>query len=92
MKFGRSSLITKLVILALAVYATVTLVTIQSQIADKRSQKDALQAEITACRQENERLSDAIEAANTAQGVQDIARSKLGLVTEGEIVFYDVGN
>ena len=92
MKFGRSSLITKLVILALAVYATVTLVTIQSQIADKRSQKDALQAEITACRQENERLSDANEAANTAQRVQDIARSKLGLVTEGEIVFYDVGN
>lgn len=92
MKLSRSSLITKLVILALAVYATVTLVTLQSQISDKRAEKTALQAQITACQQENERLSDAIEAANTAQGVQDVARSKLGFVTEGEIVFYDVGN
>lgn len=91
MKLGRSSLITKLVILALAVYAAVTLVTLQAQIADKRAEAASLQAEITACEQENQRLGDAIEAANTAEGVQDIARSKLGFVTEGELVFYDVG-
>lgn len=92
MKFGRSSLITKLVILALAVYATVTLVTLQSQISDKRAEAAALSAQITACQQENQRLSDAIEDANTASGVQDIARGKLDLVTEGELVFYDIGN
>ncbi len=92
MKLGRSSLITKLIILVLAVYATVTLVTLQSQIMDKREQAESLQAQIASCEQENQRLSDAIEVANTADGVQQIARSKLGLVTEGEIVFYDVGN
>ncbi len=92
MKFKRSSLITKLIILVLAVYATVTLVSLQSQIQDKRAEAAALQAQITASEQENQRLSEAIEEANTASGVQDIARSKLGLVTEGELVFYDVGN
>jgi cell division protein FtsL len=92
MKLGRSSLITKLIILVLAVYAAVTLVTLQSQISDKRAEAASLQTQIAAAEQENQRLSDAIEAANTAEGVRSIARSKLGFVTEGELVFYDVGN
>lgn len=92
MKLGRSSLLVKLIILVLAVYATVTLVTLQSQIQDKRAEAASLQAQIVASGQENQRLREAIEVANTKNGVEDIARSKLGLVTEGELVFYDVGN
>ena len=36
-------------------------------------------------------LTDQIAQVNTIEGVTDIARTKLGLVTEGEIVFYDIG-
>ena len=51
----------------------------------------ALEAEVAAAAQENQRLEATIEAAGTEEGVKDIARQKLGLAESGEIVFYDIG-
>ena len=91
MKFKRSSLMTKVIVLLPAVAATVTLVSLQAQLAEKRAQAAALEAEVTAAAQENQRLEAAIEEADTEEGVKDIARQKLGLAESGEIVFYDIG-
>ena len=91
MKFKRSSLMTKIIVLLPAVAATVTLVSLQAQLAEKRAQAAALEAEVAAAAQENQRLEATIEAAGTEEGVKDIARQKLGLAESGEIVFYDIG-
>lgn len=91
MKFTKSSLWIKLVVLVLVVYATVTLVSLQSQISAKRDEVDALEKSIAAAQQEHQRLQDAIDNMDTDEGVEEIARNKLGLVSPGEIIFQDVG-
>lgn len=91
MKFKRSSLMTKIIVLLPAIAATVTLVSLQAQLAEKRAQAAALEAEVAAAAQENQRLEAAIEEADTEEGVKDIARQKLGLAESGEIIFYDIG-
>ena len=92
MRLKRSSLLTKLLILVVVVYATVTLVSLQSQVTKKNAEAQALQSSIEAARQENLRLQQAIDDRDTDEGVEAVARQKLGLVSKGEIVFYDVGN
>lgn len=92
MKFVRSSLLVKLVILILVVYATVTLVSLRRQITEKNDEAVALTGSITAAEQENDRLREAIDNLETDAGIEDAAREKLGMVTEGEVIFKNVGN
>ena len=77
MKLVKSSLLVKLVILILVVYATVTLVSLRKQITEKNEQEAI--------------LNSSIDALGTDAGVEAVARDKLGMVDEGDIVFYDVG-
>jgi len=92
MRFKRSSLMTKVLILVLVVYATVTLVSLQSQVTEMNAEAEVLESSIDAAKQENLRLEQAIDALDTDEGVEDVARQKLGWVSKGEIVFYDMGN
>ena len=69
MRFRKSSLMLKLIILIVAV----TLAIGSTEL-------------------ENQRLEDEIANFDTEEGITEIARNKLGLVNEGEMVFYDVGN
>ena len=91
MKLVKSSLLVKLVILILVVYATVTLVSLRKQITEKNEQEAILNSSIAATQQENNRMQDSIDALGTDAGVEAVARDKLGMVDEGDIVFYDVG-
>ena len=79
MKLIKSSLLVKLVILILVVYATVTLVKLQSRISDKKAEADALTSSITTAEQENGRLQDAIDKLDTPEGVENVARDKLDI-------------
>ncbi len=92
MRFRKSSLILKFIILIVAVYSTVTLVSLQSQISEKKAEAADLTLAIGATELENQRLEDEIANVDTEEGITEIARNKLGLVNEGEMVFYDVGN
>lgn len=91
MKFVKSSLLVKLIVLILVVYATVTLVTLRTQISEKENEAAALTGSITAAEQENSRLQQAIDEMGTDSGVESAARQS-GMVSEGEIVFQDVSN
>ena len=91
MKLVKSSLLVKLVILILVVYATVTLVSLRKQITEKNEQESILNSSIAATQQENNRIQDSIDALGTDEGVAAVARDKLGMVEEGDIIFYDVG-
>ena len=92
MKFVRSSLLVKLILLLVVVYATVTLVSLRRQITAKQAEAAQLTSSITSAEQENSRLTDAIENIDTDAGVEAVAREKLGMVAEGEIVFQDVSD
>ena len=92
MKFVRSSLLVKLILLIVVVYATVTLVSLRRQITEKQAEAAQLTGSITSAEQENSRLNDAIETIDTDAGVEAVAREKLGMVAEGEIVFEDVSD
>ena len=91
MRFKRSSLAMKILILVLVVYTTVTLVSIQAQVTEKQAEAAELQSSIDVAKQENLRLEQAIDALDTEAGIEDVARQKLGWVSKGEIIFYDMG-
>ena len=89
MKFKRSSLMTKIIVLVPILAATVTLVSLQAQWEE--TQAAALEDEVAAAAQENQRLEAAIAEIGTEAGIKNIARQELGLVEDGEIIFYDIG-
>lgn len=85
------SLLMKIIILALLVFATVTLVSLRPQIEAKNREKASLSEKIKQTKQENARIEDADKALETDEGVEAVAREKLGMVSENEIIFQDVG-
>ena len=92
MKFKKSSLLVKLVILIILVYSTVTLVSLQNQLQDKKAEAAQLTAEAQQLQQDNLDLQERIDNLSTDEGIEEVARNKLGLVRDGEIVFYDNGD
>lgn len=92
MKLKRSSLLIKIVILALIVYAGITLVTVKNRIAAAQADQAALQAKVDAALRENAELEYDVAHAADQETIESIARTKLGLVMPGEQVFIDVGN
>ena len=92
MKLKRSSIFTKIVILALIVYAAISLTTTKSRIATAEADRVLLQAKVDAALQENAELEYDIAHAGDPETIAEIARSKLGLVMPGEKIFYDVSN
>ena len=92
MKFKRAGLITKIVILAIIVYAGISLVSLKVQVSDARETRDELQTQVDSVLQTNTELQYAIDHSTDPETIEDIARNKLGLVKPGEKIFYDVNN
>ena len=90
MKFKRASIFTKIVILALIVYATVLLTDTRSQIREAEAHQAQLQTRVDALLQENAALRYDIDHAGDEEIIAEIARGKLGLVLPGEKIFYDI--
>ena len=90
MKLKRSSIFMKIVILAMIVYATISLVSTRGRIAEAEADRVLLQAKVDAALQENAELQYDVEHAEDPETIAEIARTKLGLVKPGEKIFYDV--
>ena len=91
-KLKRANIFTKIVVLALIVYATVLLVNTNRRVEAAQQEHAQLQAEVNRTLQENAELEYEIAHANDPEIIAGIARSKLGLVKPGERIFYDVSN
>ncbi len=91
MRLRKSSLITKLILLTLMVFAIVTIVRIRPQITEAQQQRDALAEQVQAAQQKNRELQQDIDQLGTDEAVRKIARERLNLVGDGEIVFIDSG-
>ena len=61
-------------------------------INEKDAEVKGLTSSIASTQQENDRLQSSIDALDTPEGLEQVARDQLGMVSEGEIVFEDVGD
>mgnify|MGYP003592934104 CR=1 FL=1 len=92
MKLKKSSAITKIVILALIIYAVASFISVRSKTAEALQEKTALQQKVTQMSEANAELQYGIDHSTDDQTIEDIAREKLGLVKPGEVIFYDTGD
>lgn len=92
MKLKRAGLLTKIVILAIIVYAGIALVSLKVQVSDAREKRDELQSQVDNVLQTNTELQYAIDHSTDPDTIEDIARNKLDLVKPGEKIFYNANN
>ena len=91
MKFTRSSLLMKILLLVLVVYATITLVELQNNVTSLNAQASELQTQIDRTNQEIFRREQDIANADTEEGIKNQAREE-GMVEEGELKIYITGD
>jgi len=89
---GKLSILLRFIVLVLVVIATVDLIRIHGQIAQKQAESDTLDASITTVQQDIQKIESNMESLSTDEGIKAVARGQLGLVGDGEMVFRDVGN
>lgn len=89
MRFKRTSFLTKLLLLIVAVYAVYTLVRLQDRIQIARQTVSDLEAQVVYAEQDNAQLEQDLKDIDSDRSVKSIARNRLGMVEAGEIVFRD---
>ncbi len=92
MKLGKWNILTGLVILALVVYAAVSLVGLGRRQAEARQREEELRQELAQLQGENAALEYAIDHADDPSVIAGVARDKLGLVLPEDQIFLDGGN
>ena len=91
MTFKRTGFLTMIVILALLIYMSISLLDLQGKIQDVQMQRDVLSRQVTDQRLENQKLADAIANSDDPEMLEQVARDR-GYVQENEILFIDVAN
>lgn len=91
MQIKKAGFLTKIVVLALLIAASVTLLRMQGQIAQAQKEREELQQQVTQQAQVNADLQDAVDHSGDPDRQADIARNELGLAAPGEkvIIFTD---
>ena len=91
MRFKQAGFLTKIVVLALLIYMTTSLLDLRGQIQATQSQRDTLAQQVADQRLENQELADAIEHSDDPEMLEQVAREK-GYVKNNEILYFDVAN
>lgn len=92
MKTTKASLMTKVVIFILIVYLSITLLNLRSRVQSATEHYDAVQNQVVVQQAKNAAVEEHIRNSDDQETVLEIAKEKLGLVEEGEVVFYDTTN
>ena len=92
MRVSRSKTITRIIVFALIVYAGITLLTLRGRIEDVREELQNVRKAVAEIEISNSELEYEIENHDEPNVIAGIARSDLGLVLPGEIIFYDGGS
>lgn len=90
MKFKKAGLITKIVVLALTAYLALSLIGMRGQIAQARSDRERMAAEVKSLAAANAAIEYEIGHSTDQATIESIARERLGLVLPGETVYYDI--
>ena len=89
MRFKKTSFWTKLLLLIVVIYAVVTLVDLQDRISSANAEIAALEELVLYAEQENALVEQELADFGSDRSITKLARSRLGMVEVGEIVFYD---
>ena len=89
MKLKRAGVGTKILILVLLAIVATTILSVHAQIQTAQAEKAALSQQVQALKEENAALADDIAHSNDPNYLENIARTELGLLEPGEIVFVD---
>ncbi|MBR6812544.1 MAG: septum formation initiator family protein [Oscillospiraceae bacterium] len=92
MKRKRQNFAFLIIALAIIVYSIVNLAVVHVRLNEAEAEKASMQQSIELQKQTNSQLKEDISNAGEAGQIQKIARQKLGLVQNGEIIFYDMGH
>jgi len=92
MRISRSKIVTRIIIFALIVYAGIRLISIRGRIDDIRGELLDAKRAVAEIELSNSELEYEIEHYDEPGVKADIARSELGLVLPGEIIFCDGGS
>ena len=91
MQVKKAGFLTKIVVLALLIAASVSYLRMQGMIANAQEELNTLRYQVADQTQVNADLRDAVEHSTDPNRQYDIARNELGLVAPGEkvIIFTD---
>ncbi len=89
MRLKKTSIGTKLLLLIVAIYAIATLVDLQDRVSAANVEVAALEEQVLYAEQENALVQQELAELGTDKSIMKIARTRLGMVESGEIVFYD---
>lgn len=89
MRLKKTSIWVKLLLLIVIVYAVVTLVNLQDRVTAAQAEVAELEQQVLYAEQENALAAQELEDLGSEQSIRKIARTRLGMVEAGEIVFYD---
>lgn len=87
MRLRKSSLLTKLLLLALLLYGTFTLVSLQRQIDSANAEIARYESEKVSALSANLQLQSDIDALGTDDAVRKLAEERLGMIAEGVVLF-----
>ena len=87
MRVKKAGLLTKLVVLALLAASAIGLLNVRNQILQAEEERSEMESQVARQAQTNADLADAVANSDDPERQEDIARSKLGLVSPGEKVF-----
>ena len=87
MRFKKTSLLVKLLLLAICVYCVISLISLQKTYVGLQRELDELQSENVAKVQTTQQLADDIAQVDTPEGIRKLARDRLGYVENHEILF-----
>ncbi|MCL2368088.1 MAG: septum formation initiator family protein [Oscillospiraceae bacterium] len=92
MRRRKANIFTKLVVLALVIYASVSLIGLHGQIEAARESRLALERVVAEQALENAVYEYELDNRYDPEMIERIARNRLGLVRPGERVFYGTTN
>ncbi len=84
--------VVKIAMLVFLIYAVVTIVRLQSQIADKRAELDSLTGQVQEYQEANELLRQEMQNGITEEDISELARTELSYAEPGERVFVDTSS
>ena len=85
----RAKLSTKIIVVAMIVYAGINLISLRERIEAGQRELDDIRRRVAEMEVSNAELEYAIEHFDDLDVIADIARTRLGLISPGEIVIID---
>ena len=92
MKLKQGGFLSKVVVVILLVFCVITLLNIRSRIQTAQTELEYYQHAVDEQRETNAALADDIANSGDPDTILAVAKDKMGLLEEGEVIFYDTTN